>query len=199
MQTSRNQDRADWRFMLKEWLRQPLGVSSVKPSSAALARFMAAQIPSSASRVLELGPGTGPMTQAILRRGIASENLFLVEKNPNFAALMQARFPSVHCITGDATELDRILPPPIVGEIDAVISGLPLLSMRRETRRAIVQQSFAVMRPGGVFVQFTYGLIPPFDPKHLQLSAQLAGRVWENFPPAGVWVYRASNADFIAA
>lgn len=194
MQQGKKYHAADWRFMVKEWLRQPLGVASIKPSSAALARFMAQQIPHSNAQVVELGPGTGPMTQAILARGIAPDRLFCVEKNPNFAGLIHARFPTVPCIIGDATELDRLLPADRIGQIDTVISGLPLLSMRRETRRVIVQQSFAVMRPGGVFVQFSYGLIPPFDPDHLQLSVRLAGRVWENLPPAGVWIYQAKNA-----
>jgi phosphatidylethanolamine/phosphatidyl-N-methylethanolamine N-methyltransferase len=184
------QMKTDWGFMLKEWLRQPLGVASVKPSSQALGRAMARQIPGVNARVLELGPGTGPLTRAILDYGIAPENLYLIERNPNFAALMQQKFPNLHCITGDATALDRILPANLIGDFDAVVSGLPLLSMRRETRRQIVQQSFAVMRPGGVYIQFTFGLIPPFDPKHLNLRVRLAARVWENFPPATVWVYQ---------
>ncbi len=186
---------ASLKVFFKEWLRQPLKVAAIAPSMPPLGRFMAAQISSANDAlVLELGPGTGPLTQEILNAGVAPDRLVLVERNTNLAAFMQNKFPNLQTIEGDACALDQILPAEMVGEFTDVVSGLPLLTMPRHVRRQIMQQAFAVMKPTGRFIQFSYGLIPPFGPKHLNLTVRLAGRVWENIPPVTVWVYEKNNS-----
>jgi phosphatidylethanolamine/phosphatidyl-N-methylethanolamine N-methyltransferase len=190
---------ASLKVFFKEWLRQPLKVAAIAPSMPPLGRFMAAQISSPDGLVLELGPGTGPLTQEILNHGIKPDKLVLVERNENLANFMRKKFPDVRTIEGDASELDKILPPETIGEFTDVVSGLPLLTIPRDICRAIMQQSFAVMKPGGRFIQFSYGLLPPFSPKHLNLNVRLAGRVWENIPPVTVWVYEKSDESEAAA
>lgn len=180
---------AAWKFFIREWLRQPLKVAAIAPSSPSLARMMAAQISSPNPMVLELGPGTGPLTRGILESGVPPERLVLVERSLNMVEFLRAQNPALQIFHGDAGELDTLLDQDQIGHFTDVVSGLPLLSMRRETRREILQQAFAVMAPGGRFIQFSYGLIPPLDPEHLNLKVRLAGRVWENLPPATVWVY----------
>lgn len=187
------------KVFFKEWLRQPLKVAAIAPSMPPLGRFMAAQISSPNGLVLELGPGTGPLTQEILNYGVAPERLVLVERNENMAKFMRKKFPNVRTIEGDASQLDQILPPETVGEFTDVVSGLPLLTIPRDVCREIMLQSFAVMKPGGRFIQFSYGLLPPFSPKHANLSVRLAGRVWENIPPVTVWVYEKSGESEAAA
>ncbi len=189
---------SDWRLFIKQYLRQPLKVAAIKPSSAALGRKMAKQIPDpEKDYVLELGPGTGPLTQQILKAGVAPGRLYMVERNPELHDYVSRKFPGVHSILGDADHLDQILPQDKIGAFSAVVSGLPLLTFKRDLARSIVQQSFAVLKPGGVFIQFSYGFVPPFRPEHLNLDVRRVGWVWENFPPAGVWVYTAKQSTQI--
>lgn len=180
---------AAWKFFIKEWLRQPLKVASIAPSSSALGQAMAAEISKDRPCVLELGPGTGPLTEEILNSGVPYDRLVLVENNDNMIEFLRDKFPTLNVVSGDALHLDSILDENMIGQFTDVVSGLPLLSMRRETRRQIVQQAFAVMQEKGRFIQFSYGLIPPLDPEHLNLTVRQSTRVWENLPPATVWVY----------
>jgi len=181
---------ASWKLFIKEWLRQPLKVASIKPSSQALGRAMAAQLSHDNPLVLELGPGTGPLTREILNSGIPRDKLHLIERSDNLYDFIKQKFPDIMTVHGDASKMTELLPDDCIGNYSDVISGLPLLSMPRDVVRSIIQQSFAVMRPGGKFIQFSYGLIPPFGPHHLNLSVYLAARVWDNLPPATVWVYQ---------
>ena len=87
---------------LSTWLQSPLKTGALSPSSPALAKAMALEIdPSVPGPVVELGPGTGPVTEAILARGITPQRLILVEFNQEFCALLRRRFPGVTVIEGD--------------------------------------------------------------------------------------------------
>src|SRR5579885_907196 len=91
-------------------LTRPKTVGAIAPSSRALGRAMAAEInPSHQGFVLELGPGTGVGTAALIERGIAPERIVAVEYDPTFARLIASRFPGVTVIEGDAFALDQTL------------------------------------------------------------------------------------------
>ncbi len=181
---------SSWKILFKEWLRQPLKVASVKPSSPALGRAMAREILSPNPKVLELGPGTGPLTREILNVGVLPNDLYLIERSEILYHHIKQKFPDLKSFLGDAQNMLQIIPDHMHGEFTDVVSGLPLLSLPREVCRTIIQQSFAIMKPGGRFIQFSYGLIPPFGAHHLNLQVRLAARVWDNLPPATVWVYQ---------
>lgn len=178
---------ADLALFLKQAVLQPKQTSSLVPSSRALAAAMAAHVGPHTGPVVEFGPGTGIITDAILSRGVLPADLTLFEMNPVFAKTLNARFPGVTIHTTGA----QAAPTLMAATIGAVISGLPLLSMPRDLRREIVAAAFDVLRPGGSFIQFTYGHKAPLSSEGLAslgLRATRAKKVWGNFPPAQVYV-----------
>lgn len=176
-------------LFLSQWLRRPGRVAAVAPSSRALARAMTADLGPDSGPVIELGGGTGKITAEILARGVAPERLAVYETNPVFAGLLRQRFPGVTVVEADA----RTLAAGPVSGAGAVISGLPLLTIPEHGQRQIVEAAFACMRPGGVFVQFTYGWRPPVDrPVRRALGLAWTASRWVlgNLPPAQVYTFR---------
>jgi phosphatidylethanolamine/phosphatidyl-N-methylethanolamine N-methyltransferase len=172
---------------LRRLIRQPRGVGAIAPSSAALARAMAAQIPAGDGAILELGPGTGIVTEAILARGIAPERLTTIEYDAEFAALVARRFPHIRVVRGDAFDLAKTLGA--TAPFAAIVSSLPLLNFPSEQRAQLMTQIFARLAPGAPFIQFSYGLRPPVPPPS-GANVTRAARILFNLPPARVWVYR---------
>jgi phosphatidylethanolamine/phosphatidyl-N-methylethanolamine N-methyltransferase len=171
---------------LRALATSPKSVGAIAPSSAALARAIAAQIGMD-GEVLELGPGTGVVTQALLARGLAPGRLTLIEHDPQLAELNAARFPGTRVINGDAFQLDRILGH--ARAFSGIVSGLPLLNFPVPARAGLIDAIFARLAPGAPFVQFSYGLHPPVAPP-ANAFVRRAAAVWLNLPPARVWVYR---------
>ncbi len=169
---------------------QPRTVGAVAPSSRALARAMAAQIDASGEGpVLELGPGTGVATAALIARGIAPESIWAVEYDGNFARLIAARFAGVHVIAGDAFDLDRTLGARALAPFAGAISGVPLLNHSMARRQVFLEGVLARLEPGAPYVQFSYGLHAPVVPPP-GVTVHQAAFVLFNLPPARVWVYR---------
>ena len=175
---------------LKSWLENPLKTGAVAPSGKALAQKMAASFdPTIPGPIVELGPGTGPVTQALLARGIAPERLYLVEYSADFVKLLRNRFPAVNVIQGDAYGLADALRPHIHEPVAAIISSLPLLTRPEKERLKLLQTAFNLMLPGSPFVQFTYMNSSPVPPQP-SFIATVSRRIWKNLPPARVWTYR---------
>ena len=183
-----------WTFF-RQWLRNPRAMAALSPSSRQLARLMIDQLPDRARHIVELGGGTGVITQALLEHGIEAPNLLVVELNEELHQLLHQRFPEVRVVCGDAQELKSIVADGgfAVGEgVDAVVSGLGMLSMSRSTQRAILSGVFAVLGERGRFIQFTYGPASPLSRELLNemgLQVRRAGVAWLNVPPATVYVY----------
>ena len=182
----------DLRF-LKSLVARPRAIGAIAPSGAALARKIAFEIdPAVSGVVLELGPGTGVVTDALIARGVTVDRLIAIEADPDLAQLMRERFPRLRVVEGDAFALDRTLPPQESGPLAATVSGLPLLNFPPEKRRALILSALARMSPGLPFVQFSYGFTAPV-PTDAEISVEQAGLVLANLPPARVWVYRRPN------
>jgi len=178
---------------LRSWLERPLVTGAVTPSGRMLARTMASYVdPQQDGPVIELGPGTGPVTEALIRRGIAPERLILVEFNPDFCRLLARRFPGVTVIRGDAYNIRATLDSVLVEPGAATISSLPLFTKPLEQRLDLLNAAHDLMRPGAPFIQFTYAVVPPIPAKCEagSYTAAPSNRVWLNLPPARVWVYR---------
>jgi phosphatidylethanolamine/phosphatidyl-N-methylethanolamine N-methyltransferase len=143
--------------------------------------------------VIELGGGTGSITRALLASGLPHWRLVVVERDPTLAALLRMRFPGVKILRGDAAQLVALLRPLGIERAAAVVSSLPLLSMPKRLKRAIIGESFALLDAQGIFVQFTYGVTSPLGPE-FGLMGEVARRVWWNFPPAVVWRFRRPAA-----
>ena len=180
---------SDLALFLRQLARNPVQTSAIVPSSAFLARAMVAGLGDNSGRVVEFGPGTGTLTDGILATGLAPEMLTLIELDPVFVGHLQARLPGVTVLqTGADTAAAHV-----AGGVARVVSGLPLLSMPRALREAIVAAAFAILAPDGVFVQFSYGEAPALDPAQLTamgLVVTKGRKVWLNLPPARVYYYR---------
>lgn len=190
-----------WPF-LRTWLHSPARVGAIAPSSAALARLMTGEVAVDAGRILELGPGTGVFTRALLARGISEENLILIEAAPGFAALLERRFPAARVLSADARYLPRELPRGERG-VSAVVSGLPLRNLSRRHRLAVLLGAFRHLCVDGAFYQFTYGASFPLPRSWTDrhgLKVQRLGRVYGNLPPASVYrVTRRAASRWIGA
>ena len=181
--------------LLWQWLKNPARTAAVVPSSRELAAAMLAELPPDARRVIELGGGTGALTRALLAHGIRGDALLVLELNEELHAHLHARFPAVRIEAGDARDLpDIALRTGYLdgGSADAIISGLGLLSMPRDTQAAILRAAFACLRPGGRFIQVTYGPQAPVADDvaaRLDLVVRRGEFVLRNVPPATVYVY----------
>ena len=181
---------ADEARFLKAWLDNPSITGAISPSGRQLARYMAAQVDLSLSGpVIELGPGTGPVTKALIERGIAQERLVLVEYDPDFCKLLAARYPKAVIIQGDAYALAKTLAGHLSEPAAAVVSSLPLLLRDEPQRLAMLAEAFALMQPGAPVIQFTYGLKSPIPRSGQGFHSRRSLPIWLNLPPAHVWVY----------
>ena len=182
--------REEVRF-LKSWAGKPLTTGAVAPSGRDLARLMAAQVePGRSGRILELGPGTGVVTEALLGRGIHADRIVSVEYNADFVRLMHERFPGVTVVRGDAYALSA---DPAIGTdqpLASIVSSLPLLSRPGPDRRALIMRALEMLEPGAPFIQFSYGLLPPVRADDGSFTVEKSRWVWRNIPPARVWIYR---------
>lgn len=182
----------DARF-LKSWLERPLLTGAVMPSGKFLAKAMARHVdPRSDGPVIEIGPGTGPVTEALIEHGVPQERLVLVEFNPDFIELLKRRFPRATIVQGDAYALSDTLAGKMSGPAAAVVSSLPLLTKPPLVRLGLLKQAFGLMKPGAPFVQFTYAVAPPIPERGVGYTSKASNWILLNVPPARVWVYRES-------
>jgi len=175
---------------LRSWIEKPLHVGAVMPSSKVLARAVAQYVdPHASAPVIELGPGTGAITDALLGRGVAEKRLVLVEFDPGFCALLRERYPQATVVQGDAYNLDQTLAD-FKDPAAAVVSGLPLVTKPMMVRKKLLRDAFHKLQPGAPFVQFTYSVAPPIPKSLPGIRTEASERIWMNLPPARVWVYR---------
>jgi phosphatidylethanolamine/phosphatidyl-N-methylethanolamine N-methyltransferase len=176
---------------IRSWIEKPLSTGAVMPSSKALARAMARYVdPQSNGPVIELGPGTGPVTEALVAHGINPGRLVLVEFNPDFCRLLRTRYPAATVMQGDAYRLRRLLETTVREPAAAIVSGLPLVTKPVRTRLRLISDAMALLAPGAPFVQFTYAMVTPIPKALAGIKAEASELIWMNVPPARVWVYR---------
>ena len=173
------------------YLRHPLQLGALFPSSSALGSLMIQHInPNASGYVLELGPGIGPFTKALLKIGIPEKKLVLVEQSSDFTAFLQDSFPEATVICGDVKDIVSILRPLGIKKVDEIISGIPLNAMSGKLRETICGEGFKLLRSGGSFVQVSYLPRCPI-PTHIitKHSAKkiYCGSTLRNIPPAFVW------------
>jgi phosphatidylethanolamine/phosphatidyl-N-methylethanolamine N-methyltransferase len=176
---------------LRSWIEKPLHMGAVMPSGRVLARTMAQYVDvDSEGPVVELGPGTGAITNALIEHGIDQKRLVLVEYNPGFCALLRDRYPQARVVQGDAYTLRDSLWDVLSVPASAVVYGLPLVTKPMLTRLKLIRDAFLALAPGAPFVQFTYSVAPPIPKSLPGVSTEASERIWMNLPPARVWVYR---------
>src|SRR5437016_6700612 len=175
---------------IRSWMEKPLATGAVMPSGKPLARAMAKCVDANVEGpIIELGPGTGAVTAALVEQGIEPSRMVLVEFNPTFCRLLRTRYPEATVVQGDAYGLKRLLGTLLRQPAAAVVSGLPLFTKPLKFRLRLLSDAFALLAPDAPFVQFTYAVVPPIPRTYSGARAQASERIWLNFPPARVWVY----------
>jgi phosphatidylethanolamine/phosphatidyl-N-methylethanolamine N-methyltransferase len=176
---------------IRSWIEKPLSTGAVMPSGKLLARTMAklvdAKVP---GPIIELGPGTGPVTEALVAQGVDPSRLVLVEFNPVFCRLLRSRYPGATVVQGDAYRLKHLLGSLMREPAAAVVSGLPLFTKPLRTRLRLVSEAFGLLLPSAPFIQFTYAVVSPIPRTLPGVRSHATERIWLNLPPAQVWVYR---------
>jgi phosphatidylethanolamine/phosphatidyl-N-methylethanolamine N-methyltransferase len=184
---------------VRGWLRDPVGVGLPFPSSGATARRLAQAAFDAAVRgagpVLELGAGTGAVTQALVDCRCPSDRIVAVERDIELCRALERRFPDLEVLQGDALELDAVLRTAGLSSLSVVVSGLPMRAIPAGAAGRCYSAAFGAMPSGGAVIQYTYGMRPPVDPRVTRptLEATFIGREWRNFPPMGIWRYRLAG------
>lgn len=175
----------------KGMMQGPKTVGSIAPTSSVTARKMASIIDTqSGLPVLELGPGTGAITKAILARGVTPDNLVAIEYSTDFFNHLVKRYAGVHFINGDAFDLDTTLGVLRGQTFDSVISGIPLLNFPMQARVALLESLLDRLPPGRPVVQISYGAVSPIIARPDRYHIKHFDFIVRNIPPAQLWVYR---------
>jgi phosphatidylethanolamine/phosphatidyl-N-methylethanolamine N-methyltransferase len=183
----------DTGLFLQEWLANPQRMGSVVPSSRKLAAAMARWLPTDPeSFVLELGPGTGAVTEALIERGLREDRLVAIEHNPKMARLLREKFPRAQIITGDAWKLDELLRSrrEPIESVGTVFSSLPLLNFSEDQAEALAQKIRSVLQPQGNWVQYSYRIHKLRTRGASSFKLHASKIVWLNLPPARVSVFQ---------
>ena len=175
----------------KGWIDKPRAVGSIIPTSSVAARRMASVIdPKSDLPVLEVGPGTGVITRAILAAGVKPENLYAVEYSTDFVRHLRRIYPGVNVIEGDAFNLNATLGDKSSMVFDSVVSGVPLLNFPVAQRIAYIESLLDRIPVGRPIVQLTYGPLSPIPPGRGDYTVEHFHFVIRNIPPTQLWIYR---------
>lgn len=195
---------ADPLLFLRGWSRDPVAVGGPFASSPWTARRLAqatldAAIPGGGP-VLELGAGTGPVTEALIEAGCPVDQIVVVERDAELCRSLERRFPDLHVLQGNALDLGEILASARISSVRVVLSGLPMRVVPPQAAARCYSQAFQSMPPGGAIIQYTYGLRPPVDPDEAvpKLDARFVAREWRNLPPMGIWRYRLAGGSPLA-
>ncbi|MCV9962357.1 class I SAM-dependent methyltransferase [Pararhizobium sp. BT-229] len=178
----------------KGWRSNMKAVGSIVPTSGITARRMASVVnPHSGLPVLELGPGTGVITKAILQKGVQPQDLVSIEFSTDFFQHLLKTYPGVDFINGDAFDLDKTLGARKDQKFDSVISAVPLLNFPMHMRVSLIEDLLSRIPVGRPVVQISYGPLSPVVamPDRYQISHY--DFVVRNIPPAQLWVYRKTH------
>lgn len=189
--TGRPMARSDRAHFVRAWLRSPLRTGAQLPSSRDLARAMADAIdPAVPGAIVELGPGTGVVTAALVARGVDPSRLVLVETNPVFCQLLRSRYGEDRIVSHDAYAVPHLLRRLDIGPVAAVVSGLPLLTQPAWRRQRLLLSCLRLGAADAAFVQFTYFYRSPIPVRPDVIATDVSPMVWRNLWPARVWRYR---------
>jgi phosphatidylethanolamine/phosphatidyl-N-methylethanolamine N-methyltransferase len=180
----------------KGWIDKPRAVGSIIPTSSVTARKMATVVnPDSGLPVLELGPGTGVITKAILETGLAPSNLWCIEYSQDFVEHLRRDYPGVNIVQGDAFNLDETLGDQRDMTFDSIVSGVPLLNFPVPQRVAYVEDLLDRIPVGRPIVQLTYGPKSPVPPGMGNYTVEHFDFIIRNLPPTQLWIYRRPKAS----
>ncbi|HEX4112821.1 MAG TPA: hypothetical protein VH020_09825 [Stellaceae bacterium] len=177
-------------IFMRHWLRDPIGMGALLPSSPRVAEALARQMQlGRAGPILELGAGTGTITSGLIAGGCPAERLVLVESEPELTEHLRFHYPATRALRGDATRIDTLLDEIGVSQLATVISSLPIKWFSLADQRATVMPCLKRLGPGGYFVQITNAVASPIAAHRLRINAERIDAVWLHFLPVQVWRY----------
>ncbi|MBC8129848.1 MAG: methyltransferase domain-containing protein [Rhizobiaceae bacterium] len=186
----------DWARFFTAWMRHPGKMGAIAPSSP---RYCATMVEHATTAIegpiLELGPGLGVVTRALLEAGVAPERITSIEYDPDFARTLKQRFPKVTVIQGDGFDLDRTLGERAGMRFSAILFAIPILSLPQDRRQALFADYVGRLHPGGNLTQLSYLPTAPVKPVPGLFSVSSTRTVWANIPPARVWIYTPAGAE----
>lgn len=175
----------------KGWMDNAKAVGAIIPTSSITARRMASVVdPAADSRVLELGPGTGVITRAILDRGVKPENLVSIEYSKEFVERLVCDFPGVNFVHGSAFDLETLVAPWNDRPFDSVVSAIPMLNFPLAERVRLIERLLDLMPAGRPVMQITYGAHSPIPAGRGSYAIERFDFIMRNIPPAHLWIYR---------
>ena len=180
----------DWARFFATWVKHPVKMGAVAPSSPSYCAMMVRHATTGIEGpILELGPGLGVVTRALLNAGVAPERITSIEYDAEFARELKQRFPAVNVIQGDGFDLDKTLGAARDTKFAAILFAIPIVSFSQAKRQALFADYFSRLLPGGNVTQLSYLWKPPVEPVPGVFSVSHSPIVWSNIPPARVWVY----------
>jgi phosphatidylethanolamine/phosphatidyl-N-methylethanolamine N-methyltransferase len=187
---------ADASVFFTLWLQRPLRIAAANPSGARLADAVARCIDlARPGPVLELGAGTGSLTQGLVRAGCSPERIIALEREPALVAVLRREFPTMTVIAGEATRIGEYLAGR-VERLAGVVSSLPIKWFPIAGQRAVIRPCLDMLGPDGCFVHLTNGFSSPVPIDRLGITGREVGRVWLNLLPAQIWAYSECPLSF---
>lgn len=181
---------SDWARFFATWIRHPLKVGAIAPSSPSYCAEMVEQATTGLEGpILEIGPGLGVVTRALLEKGIAPDRITSIEYDADFARTLQQRFPLVDVICGDGLDLDTTLGHRAGEKFAAILFAVPIAHLGRPARQALFSDYIGRLKPGGNLTQLSYLPTAPVSPLPGVFTVSSSRIVWDNIPPARVWIY----------
>ncbi len=183
------QNRKEALMFFKRWLRHPLRMGSILPSSKSLGKLVSKNVTIDDGFVIELGAGTGCLTRQLLNTGIPADRLILIELDPELCNHLKATFPQLKVFHGNAADMAHFLPKEVVGNVSSVISGLPMTTIPNPIQKKIIDGCFDVMNQKGALLQYTYRPASSISADRMGLVKSRVGVTFKNLPPASLWRY----------
>lgn len=180
-------------LFLRRWMANPLRMGSIIPSSRVLCEHVVrCGWPQTGGTVLDLGAGTGVISQSFLAAGLPPERLIAVEVDRTLADRLRRTLDGVTVLEGDARALPDLLPPHFQGRIKSVICGIPLVLLSVAEQRRFID-AMRKVAPGRGFLHFSYCVTSPLPARRHGLAAYREAWTPLNFPPASVWRYTPAD------
>jgi phospholipid N-methyltransferase len=187
--------RKDLIEFIKAGLQKPLEVSTIVPTSSALALRMLSEVQTDNGIVLELGTGTGAITRHLNKKLKDPKQYIGFEINDEMTRFMRENYPHLHFEQAPADQIGRFTPPE---SVDSVVSSLPWSVFSTKTQESTLKAIFEVLRPGGIFITYIClnAALSPLARSFLHQLKETFSSVrrspveWRNFPPASVYYAR---------
>ncbi|WP_245413833.1 class I SAM-dependent methyltransferase [Fulvimarina endophytica] len=192
---ARDGKNGDFGPFFANWIRHPIAMGAVAPSSKAYCRKMVDKASTELDGpILELGPGLGAVTRALLEKGVDPARITSIEYEPKFADALKRRFPEITVIQGNGFDLDATLGERRDEKFAAILFAIPIVSEKAEWRQTLFRDYFSRLRSGGNITQLSYMWTPPVPAVPGVFSVSSTDIVWNNIPPARVWIYEPDLA-----